>query len=86
MSESLANIFIGIGGALIAILTLLQNFELFLISGARELEELGRLMGKNYTQGEANKIIKDNNSRIKNIYASLIFIGAIMMAIGGFFK
>lgn len=66
--------------------TLLQSLGVGILSGERELREIGTLMKAGKTQGEADRIIKDRNSRIRKIYTGFIFIGAIMMAVGGLYK
>jgi hypothetical protein len=86
MCELLVNLIILLGGSLVAIFTLLQSFGVGLLSGESELQEIQNLMSKGKTQSDADKIVKDRNSRITRIYSCFIFIGAIIMAIGGFYK
>ena len=86
MAEWLANLLIGVGGGIVATSTLVQSLGVGLLSGEGELKEIRILMEKRKTQAEANKIIKDSNSRLGKIYTGAIFIGAIMMAVGGLYK
>lgn len=71
-----------------AVVVLLQAFGICIISGDSERRKIGTLMteGKTQTQSQAEKIIRDRNARIMRIYAALMFVGAIMVALGGLYK
>ena len=86
MCESVANLLIGLGGILVAFVTLMQSIGVFLLNGDKELQIIKSLMQEGKTQSEAEKIVRDRNNRIKEIYTGLIFIGAIAMAVGGLYK
>jgi hypothetical protein len=86
MCKTVINLLIGGGGVLVAVSTLMNSFGVFLLSGEKELKRIQELMDENKSQADAQKIVTDRNTLIKNIYAAIIFLGAIAMAVGGLYK
>ncbi|MCJ7577201.1 MAG: hypothetical protein MUO91_01990 [candidate division Zixibacteria bacterium] len=71
-----------------AVVALVQAFGVCVISGDSELRKINTLMkeGKFQIQSQAHKIIQDRNARIMRIYAALMFVGAIILSVGGLCK